>query len=440
MQRPESQGELKTTMADKDQTPHVAVLGGGFGGMAVCKRLARERCRVTLIDRRNHHLFQPLLYQVATGGLSGTDIAAPLRGIFRPSKNVRICKETVMGLDLPGRQVRTDHGLIPYDYVVLALGTRTAYFGHDEWAAHTLGLKSLSDAMAIRRGVINAFEEAEVTADPERARELLTVVIVGGGPTGVEMAGAIADLKRHVFRGNFRRIDPRAARVVLVEAKERLLLSYGPEQSEYARKRLEDSGVEVRLNTPVVRISENLVQCGEERLATANIIWVAGVEAPPLTRQLGLETDRAGRLEVLPDLSLPGYPEAFAIGDLAKVVDGAGKLVPGVAPAATQMGNHVACLLREEWRGRPVAVRRPFVYRNKGEMATIGRAAAIADIRGWKSEGILAWFLWLFIHLMYLVGFRNRVVVFVNWVHAYFTYDRGARIVIDEDGDHSVPA
>lgn len=420
-------------MERKHAEPHVVVLGAGFGGMAVCRRLSRERCQVTLIDRRNHHLFQPLLYQVATGGLSATDIAAPLRSVFRRNKNVRICKESVRGVDLKRRQVQTDHRAVSYDHLVLALGARTTYFGRAEWMRHTLQLKSLSDAMAIRRRVFNAFEEAEVCRDDAETRRLMTVVIIGGGPTGVELAGAMAELKQRVFRGNFRRINPRSARILLVEAKDRLLLQYGQSQSEYARRRLEAMGVEVRLNAPVERVEEGLVQCGGEEVPAANIIWVAGVEAEPVARSLGVETDRAGRILVERDLRLPGHPEVFAIGDLARVEGDDGKAVPGVAPAATQMGKHVARLLRDEWRGRTEGHSKAFTYWNNGDMATIGRSAAIADLRGWKTKGHLAWLLWLFVHLMFLVGFRNRVVVFVNWLYAYLTYDWGARIVIDED-------
>lgn len=418
--------------------PHVVVLGGGFGGIAVCKRLARSNCRITLIDQHNHHLFQPLLYQVATGGLSATDIAAPLRSIFRARANVQIRKETVQSVDLASRTVRTNHGVVGYDYLVLALGARTAFFGHDEWAAHTLSLKTLRDAMEVRRRVFNAFEEAEVVSNSDAVKRLLTIVIVGGGPTGVELAGAIAELKQHVFRGNFRRINPRAARIVLVEAMDRLLLSYSQPESDYAKRRLEQMGVEVKLSTRVERVEEDGVVCAGGKIPAATVIWVAGIEAQPVARTLNLETDRAGRILVGPDLSLPGHPEVFAVGDIAKLTDARGVPVPGVAPAATQMGNHVADLLRGEWHGgRDSAPRKAFVYRNKGDMATIGRSAAIADIRGWKSQGFLAWLLWLFIHLMYLVGFRNRVTVFVNWVYAYLTYDRGARIVIDEDGPRS---
>lgn len=417
--------------------PHVVVLGGGFGGMAVCKRLARRNCRITLIDQRNHHLFQPLLYQVATGGLSATDIAAPLRSIFRARTNVQIRKESVQAIDLQARTVRTSHGTVGYDYLVLALGARTAFFGHNDWAAHTLELKSLRDAIEIRRRVFNAFEEAEVVSDSREIERLMTIVIVGGGPTGVELAGAIAELKQHVFRGNFRRINPRSARIVLVEAMDRLLMTYSPPESDYARRRLEQMGVEVKLHTRVERVEADGVVCAGGKIPAATVIWVAGVEAQPVTRGLGLETDRAGRILVEPDLSLPGHPEAFAVGDIAKLTDARGKPVPGVAPAATQMGNYVADLLRHEWASDGRTPREAFVYRNKGDMATIGRSSAIADIRGWKSRGLLAWLLWLFIHLMYLVGFRNRVTVFVNWVYAYLTYDRGARIVIDEDGERA---
>lgn len=419
-------------MRQDNRKPHVVILGAGFGGMEVSKQLAREPCRITLVDQWNHHVFQPLLYQVATGGLSVTDIAAPLRSVFRKRSNVEIRKETVRSIDLDQKTVATDRESIGYDYLVLALGAKTAFFGHEDWAQHTLQLKSLRDAVAIRRRVFNAFEEAEIATDPAQVRKLMTIVIVGGGPTGVELAGAIAELKERVFRGNFRHINTREARIVLVEAQERLLSNYDEPQSDYARRRLETMGVEVRLITRVEAVEEGAVIFGGSRIEAATVIWVAGVEAQSVSRSVGLETDRAGRIPVEKDLSLPGHPEAFAVGDIAKVQDESGNLVPGVAPAATQMGRYVASLLRDDWRGRPLSERRAFRYRNKGDMATIGRSAAIANIGGWKTKGLLAWLLWLFIHLMYLVGFRNRVMVFVNWVYAYFTYDRGARIVIDE--------
>ena len=420
-------------MRQDNRKPHVVILGAGFGGMEVSKQLAREPCRITLVDQWNHHVFQPLLYQVATGGLSVTDIAAPLRSVFRKRSNVEIRKETVRSIDLDQKTVATDRESIGYDYLVLALGAKTAFFGHEDWAQHTLQLKSLRDAVAIRRRVFNAFEEAEIATDPAQVRKLMTIVIVVGGPTGVELAGAIAELKERVFRGNFRHINTREARIVLVEAQERLLSNYDEPQSDYARRRLETMGVEVRLITRVEAVEEGAVIFGGSRIEAATVIWVAGVEAQSVSRSVGLETDRAGRIPVEKDLSLPGHPEAFAVGDIAKVQDESGNLVPGVAPAATQMGRYVASLLRDDWRGRPLSERRAFRYRNKGDMATIGRSAAIANIGGWKTKGLLAWLLWLFIHLMYLVGFRNRVMVFVNWVYAYFTYDRGARIVIDEE-------
>ena len=420
-------------MRQDNRKPHVVILGAGFGGMEVSKQLAREPCRITLVDQWNHHVFQPLLYQVATGGLSVTDIAAPLRSVFRKRSNVEIRKETVRSIDLDQKTVATDRESIGYDYLVLALGAKTAFFGHEDWAQHTLQLKSLRDAVAIRRRVFNAFEEAEIATDPAQVRKLMTIVIVGGGPTGVELAGAIAELKERVFRGNFRHINTREARIVLVEAQGRLLSTYDEPESDYARRRLETMGVEVRLHTRVEAVEEGAVIFGGSRIEAATVIWVAGVEAQSVSRSVGLETDRAGRIPVEKDLSLPGHPEAFAVGDIAKVQDESGNLVPGVAPAATQMGRYVAGLLRDDWRGRPLGERRAFRYRNKGDMATIGRSAAIANIGGWKTKGLLAWLLWLFIHLMYLVGFRNRVMVFVNWVYAYFTYDRGARIVIDEE-------
>jgi len=419
----------------RSHPPRVVVLGGGFGGMAVCKALAREDCQVTLIDQKNHHLFQPLLYQVATAGLSAPDIACPLRGVFRSKKNISIFKETVSHLDLDGKRVVTDHRELGYEYLVIALGARPSFFGNDHWAEHTLQLKTLSDALEIRRRALNAFEEAEVTPDAAEADRLMTVAIVGGGPTGVELAGAFAELKQHVFTGNFRNIDPRSARIILIEAMDRLLLSYDESQGEYARRRLEKMGVEVQLGKPVQDVGPGVLRFDGEELRAATIIWAAGVQAPALTRDLPVETDRGGRIVVDPDLSLPGYPEVFAIGDIAKAIDAQGNEVPGLAPAAMQMGRHVADHLRVRMRGSSEAAGKPFRYVNKGDMATIGRSAAIADIRGWKTNGFFAWILWLFVHLMFLVGFRNRIAVFIDWVYAYCTFDRGARIIIGESDD-----
>jgi len=414
-------------------TPHVVVLGGGFGGMEVCRELAKQDCRISLIDRKNHHLFQPLLYQVATAGLSAPDIASPLRRVFRGDKQVSVYKENVEAIDLEANCVTTDHRELDYDYLVLALGAKTSYFGNDQWAQHSLELKTLSDALDIRRRVLNAFEEAELAEDPEEAARLMTVVIAGGGPTGVELAGAFAELKQRVFRGNFRHIDPRTARIILVEAQDRLLLSYDESQSAYTKERLEEMGVEVRLNSPVEDVGEGYVTIAGEKVLTPNVIWAAGVGAPALTRDLGVETDKGGRLMVEKDLSLPGHPNAFAIGDIAKLTDANGTQVPGVAPAAMQMGKHVADILKLRLQGKPEDGLKPFAYVNKGDMATIGRSAAVANIRGWKTNGFVAWMLWLFIHLLFLVGFRNRAVVLMNWIHAYLTFDRGSRIIIGDN-------
>lgn len=422
------------THEDTTKLPHVVVLGGGFGGMTVCNALSGKACRVTLIDKTNHHLFQPLLYQVATGGLSAPDIAMPLRKSFRHGKNVTVYMESVKDIHLDAKTVVTDHREIPYDYIVIALGARTSYFGQNHWAEHTLELKTLSDALRIRRHVLASYEAAELETDPAVRERLTTTVIVGGGPTGVEMAGALAELNHHVFKGNFRNFDPKTSRIILVEATDRLLQPYDESQSQYTRERLEKMGVEVITGKPVKDVQQAKVCLGDDgtEIVAGNIIWAAGVEAPPLTRRLGIEHDKAGKLFVNPDLSLPGYPEAFAIGDLVKLKDGQGKPVPGVAPAAMQMGNYVARLLKDRFEDNAEAEPKPFVYTNKGDMATIGRGSAVADVRGWKTKGVPAWFLWLVVHILFLAGFRNRIMVFINWVYAYCTFDRGARVIIGE--------
>lgn len=403
----------------------VVVLGGGFAGLACAKSFSDPRFHVTLVDRWNHHLFQPLLYQVASAGLSTTEIAQPLRSILSAHKNVTTLMDEVTRIDLAARQVHMRGHALTYDYLVIALGAKTGYFGHPEWAEHTLGLKSLADAMRVRREVLLAFEQAESANDPAETARLLTLVIVGGGPTGVEMAGALAELARVVLKNDFRRIDPAQARVQLIEAGPRLLPAFSEELSEYTRQRLERMGVQVHLNCPVQEIGQGFLVAGGERLDSRLILWAAGVEASEVTRTLaGIQLDRGGRIQVRPDLSLPGHPEVFAAGDLVSLVDPNGVRVPGVSPAAIQMGRHIARTIQAAAAERPA-----FTYWDKGSMATIGRKAAVASFKGWQFRGFPAWLMWLFVHLIFLIGMRNRLSVFLHWVWSYFTWQRGARII-----------
>jgi NADH dehydrogenase len=406
---------------------HVLILGGGFAGLACAKGLAEERFRVTLVDRWNHHLFQPLLYQVATAGLTMAEIAQPLRSILAAQKNVTTLMDEVQRIDLDARQVHLKEHVLSYDYLVIGLGAKTGYFGHAEWAAHTMGLKSLDDAMKIRKEVLLAFERAESAEDPVEATKQLTMVVVGGGPTGVEMAGSLSELAQVVLKEDFRRIDPSLAQVNLIEAGPRLLPSFPEELSDYTLKRLQGMGVTVHLNCPVKEVGEGYVVTGDQRIDSPLIIWAAGVEASEVTRSLaGIPLDRSGRIEVLPDLSLPGHPEVFAAGDLVALTDKNGVRVPGVSPAAIQMGQFIAKLIPEEGMAVP---RSAFVYWDKGSMATIGRKAAVVALGGVQMKGFLAWLMWLFVHLLFLMGMRNRVSVFVHWVWSYFTWQRGARII-----------
>jgi len=406
---------------------HVIILGGGFAGLACAKGLDDERFRVTLVDRWNHHLFQPLLYQVATGGLAMTEIAQPLRSILSERKNVTTIMNEVTSIDVKARQVHMKDRVLDYDFLVIAMGAKTSYFGHPEWEPHTLGLKSLDDAMAIRRKVLLAFEKAESSTDPAEIERLLTMVVVGGGPTGVEMAGSLAELANVVLKDDFRRIDPAQARVHLIEAGPKLLPMFPGELPEYTRKRLERMGVTVHLNCPVKNVGAGFVLAGDQRLETDLVVWGAGVEASEVTRTLaGIPLDRGGRIEVRPDLSLPGHPEVFAAGDIASLTDKNGVKVPGVCPAAIQMGQFIAKTIVEE----PLSDSRPaFGYWDKGSMATIGRSAAVVSFAGMQVKGFIAWLMWLFVHLLFLMGMRNRASVFLHWVWSYFTWQRGARVV-----------
>ena len=406
----------------------IIVLGAGFGGLAACKKLRYSGCEVTLIDRQNHHLFQPLLYQVATAGLSAPEIAQPVRDILAKRKNIKVIMEEVASIDLGEKVVRTASQALPYDYLVIALGAVTSYFGNPGWEQFAPGLKSLEDATRIRHRILGAFEKAEISDDPQERQRLMTIVVVGGEPTGVEMAGACAELTRKVLRSNFRNIDTAETRILLVEAAAGILNAFDWNLADYARGKLEAMGVEVRLGEPIEELGEGFVRIGAETIPCANVVWGAGVMASPITGSLGTALEPGGRIPVEPDLSIPGHPEAFAIGDIVSLTDSAGVRVPGVAPAAMQMGKHVARQINHEIRhGQPE--RRSFTYWDKGSMATIGRSAAVAEAGGFKMRGIIAWFAWLFIHLLLLVGLRNRLAVILNWIYSYVNYKRGARII-----------
>jgi NADH dehydrogenase len=406
--------------------PRVVIVGGGFGGLYAARALRREPVDVLLLDRTNHHLFQPLLYQVATATLAPSDIAAPIRWLLRRQDNATVMMEEVTGIDVGRRVVSTSLGdEHRYDYLIVASGARHAYFGHPEWERFAPGLKSLDDAIELRRRILTAFERAETTDDPEERAAWLTFVVVGGGPTGSELAGMLPTIARRAFVHDFRRIDPASARVLLLEGGPRILATYPEPLSEHARRDLENLGVEVRTGALVSDIGLHHVQVGDERIHAHTILWAAGNAASPLGKELGATLDRAGRVQVAPDLSVPGHPEVFVIGDLAATTS-EGKPVPGVAPAAMQMGRAAARNIRRDLEQRE---RVAFVYRNKGDLATIGRYRAIADFGRFRVTGVLAWWFWLFLHILYLAGFRNRLSVLVEWAYSYFTYERGARLI-----------
>lgn len=411
------------TPSDK---PCVLIVGAGFGGLYAAKALNNAPVRITVIDRRNHHLFQPLLYQVATAGLSPGDIAYPIRGVLGRQQNVRVLLAEAVGVDLASRKVKLRDGELSYDYLILAPGVRHAYFGHNDWEKWAPGLKTLEDALEIRRRILLAFEKAEREPDETRRRELLTFAVVGGGPTGVELAGAIAEVSRRVMVRDFRAIDPREARIVLIEGGPRILPAYPEDLSMKAEAQLKRIGVEVWKGSVVTSVDASGVVVAGQKLRSATTLWAAGVEASRLARSLGVELDRAGRVIVAPDLTVPGHPEMFVIGDLAALRDKEGKPLPGVAPVAIQQGRHAARNILRASRGLPPE---PFHYLDRGSLATIGRAAAVADF-GWiKFSGFFAWLSWLFIHIFFLIGFRNRFIVMFEWAWAYFTYQRAARLI-----------
>jgi NADH dehydrogenase len=411
----------------KVQAPRVVIVGGGFGGLNAARSLRRAAVRVVLIDRQNHHLFQPLLYQVATAALAPSDIASPIRRILRGQKNAEVILGTVDSIDLVGKSVGLEDGsALAYDFLIMATGVTHSYFGHDAWEQDAPGLKSILDALEIRRRVLYAFEAAERESDPEQHRAWLTFVIVGAGPTGVELAGALSEIARHALAKDFHHIDPTQAQVILLEGSPRVLPSFVAPLSEQARRQLVKLGVEVRTSQVVTAIDADGVNIGAERITARTVLWAAGVAASPLARALGVPLDRAGRVLVAPDLTVPGHGDVFVIGDLASLKQPNGEPVPGVAPAAIQEAQHTARNIERTVRGEPLL---PFHYFDKGALATIGRAAAIAQFRKLRLWGWIAWVTWLFVHIFFLIGFRNRFAVLLSWAWSYVTYDRGARLI-----------
>ena len=431
-------------MALDGKRPHVVILGGGFGGLYCARALGDAPVRITLVDRRNHHLFQPLLYQVATAALNPADIAQPIRSILRKQPNCEVLLGEAEAIDAPhNRVLLTDGAVIDYDYLVVATGATHSYFGHDEWQGLAPGLKTVEDAIEIRKRILSAFEAAERASDPKTQREWLTFVVVGGGPTGVELAGAISEVAFHSLTRDFRRIDPQQARVLLLEGTPHVLGTYPDVLREKARKQLGQLGVQVHLDARVTGIDEHGVtvhfKSGEERIAARTVLWGAGVAASPLARSLGVPLDRAGRVKVTPTLNAPGFDNVFVIGDLAEVKSKDGGLVPGVAPAAMQEGRYVARAIVDLVHEKPI-FGHPFVYFDKGSLATIGRKKAVADLPGHiRLWGFIAWLAWLFIHILFLIGFRNRVLVLVEWAWQYLTFRRGARLITGPPVAHGPP-
>ncbi|MGH8585854.1 MAG: NAD(P)/FAD-dependent oxidoreductase [Gammaproteobacteria bacterium] len=416
-----------TAPVEARQRPRVVIVGAGFAGMWAARALARAPVEITVIDRRNYHLFQPLLYQVATAALSPGDIAWPIRRMLRRQRDTRVLLGEITGVDMQRRAVSLGDQSIPYDYLILATGVRHDYFGHDDWEASAPGLKELDDATRIRRRILLAFERAECGSDPSAQRRLLTFVIVGGGPTGVELAGAIAELARRALAADFRHIDPKSARILLCEAGERVLPAFPEALSRYAGRALARLGVEVKLKSPVTDCGPWGVTVGTERVEAATVLWAAGVAASPVARWLGIEADRLGRVPVAPDLSVPGLPEVFVAGDVALVSDATGRPLPGVAPAAKQAGAYVARVIAARVAGRPAPP--PFRYRDFGNLATIGRRAAVIDFGWLRIKGGIAWWIWGIAHIYFLIGMRNRLIVSLQWLWAYLTFDRGARLI-----------
>lgn len=417
---------------DAIRSPHVVIIGAGFGGLNAAWALRRANVRITIIDRRNHHLFQPLLYQVATAGLSPADIAYPIRSLFRRHRNIFVLLDEVVSIDLPGRRVTTTLGDVSYDFLILAAGASTSYFGQDEWSPHAPGLKSLEDALEIRRRILLAFELAERERDEAKRRVLLTFVVVGGGPTGVELAGAIAEISRQVIVSDFRRIDPREARIILVEAGQRILPTFDERLAAKAAAALQERGVELLIRSPVRALGPESVQLDTSKIEARTVIWAAGVTASALAQTLGVDLDSGGRVKVKADLTIDAHSEVFVIGDLAACTDANGNLMPGLAAVATQEGR---CTARNIQRALASQPHEPFRYRDKGTLATVGRAFAIAQIGGVRLSGLLAWLIWSLVHVLYLIGFRNRIIVMLEWIWAYFTHQRGARLITGDVED-----
>ena len=408
-------------------SPHVVIIGGGFGGLTAAKRLRGQPVRVTLLDRHNYHLFQPLLYQVATATLSPGDIASPIRWIFRRAQNIRVLLGEAGSIGPAQRRVAlADGGSLEYDFLIVATGSSHTYFGHDGWASCAPGLKTLEDALEMRRRILLAFERAERESDPARRQELLTFVLIGGGPTGVELAGTLAEIARHTLRHEFRSIDPRRARITLVEAGSTILPTFSGRLRDAARSSLQRLGVDIREGTAVTDVDAHGVMIGRERLVAATVLWTAGVAASPLVASLGVPLDRAGRVVVEPDLSVPAHPEVFVVGDAAAAFGEGGTPLPGVAQVAIQEAEHAARAILGRLSGKPPG---RFVFHDKGSMAIIGRGSAIADL-GWiQVSGGLAWVLWLFLHILKLIGFRNRLTVLLQWAAAYVTFQRSVRLI-----------
>jgi NADH dehydrogenase len=428
---PSSGAATPLLTAGRDTREHVVIIGGGFGGLTAARALRHVRVRVTLIDRRNYHLFQPLLYQVATAGLSPADIASPIREILRRQRNITVLLGKVTGIDIAGKAVLIDEWRVAYDQLVIATGARHGYFNHEEWEQFAPGLKKIDDATDIRNRILLAFERAENTSDERERQRFLTFVIVGGGPTGVEMAGAIAELARVALSIDFRNIDPKSARIILVEGGVRLLANFPDSLSAVAKRALEKLGVDVRLAARVSRCDPEGVIIGDERVEAYTIIWAAGVMASPAAKWLDAEKDDAGRVVVEPDLTLRGHPEIFVIGDTATAKAADGKPLPGIAPVAKQQGVYVARVIGARVQGRLAT--KPFRYRHLGTMATIGRKSAVVDFGKFRLSGFIAWLLWGLVHVYFLVGFRNRIAVMLGWLWAYVTYARGARLITGHD-------
>lgn len=417
-------------MADRQR---IIILGGGFAGLYTARGLKHVDADITLVDRHNYHLFQPLLYQVAMAGLNPSDIAAPIRGVLGKQKNVSVILGEATAVDVANKRVQlADGASLAYDHLVVATGATHSYFGHPEWERFAPGLKTIDDALEIRRRVLLAFEAAEREPDPEKQRMLLTFVVIGAGPTGVELAGALSEIARKTMIRDFRNIHPEHAKIVLIEGRERVLPVYPPSLSENARKQLQELGVDVILDAIVTDVTDHDVKIGDRVIPTATVLWGAGVQASPLARSLGVPLDRAGRVLVEPDLTIPGHKDVFVLGDLAAAKQHDGSFVPGVAPAAIQAGQHTALNLERAVEGQPL---RPFKYRDKGSLATIGRAAAVADFGRIRFGGFLAWMAWLIIHIFFLIGFRNRFLVITQWAWAYLTYQRGARLITGKSDD-----